>query len=57
LLGFLAGEMLLTDPAVVSRFGAIGEQSVTFAGIIGAVLVVAMGTYLQRRSRNSATGV
>jgi YjbE family integral membrane protein len=51
LLGFLAGEMLLTDPAVTSRFGAMGEQTVTFAGVLGAVLVVALGTYLTKRQQ------
>lgn len=54
LLGFLAGEMLLTDPAVTTRFGAMGEQTVTFGGILGAVLVVALGTYLQKRAKNAA---
>lgn len=54
LLGFLAGEMLLTDPAVTARFGAMGEQTVTFGGILGAVLVVALGTYLQKRAKNTA---
>jgi YjbE family integral membrane protein len=51
LLGFLAGEMLLTDPAVVSRFGAISEQNVLFGGILGAILVVALGTWLQKRNQ------
>jgi YjbE family integral membrane protein len=51
LLGFLAGEMLLTDPSVISRFGAMSEQTVTFAGAIGAALVVGMGVWLQKRSR------
>ena len=51
LLGFLAGEMLLTDPAVVTRFGAMGEQTVTFAGVVGAVIVVSLGTYLTRRRK------
>ncbi|WP_332777959.1 TerC family protein [Polaromonas sp.] len=55
LLGFLAGEMLLTDPAVTTMFGVIGEQSVTFAGILGAVLVVALGTYLQKRTQKVAS--
>jgi YjbE family integral membrane protein len=55
LLGFLAGEMLLTDPAVATRFGAMSEQTVTFAGIVGAVLVVALGTYLTKRSKTSAS--
>jgi YjbE family integral membrane protein len=55
LLGFLAGEMLLTDPAVVTQFGVIGEQMVTIGGILGAALVVALGTFMQkRRARSSA---
>jgi len=54
LLGFLAGEMLLTDPAVTTRFGAIGEQTVTFGGVMGAVLVVALGTYLTKRQKKHA---
>jgi len=54
LLGFLAGEMLLTDPAVVGYFGPIGEQTVTFGGILGAVLVVALGTYLTKRQAKKA---
>ena len=49
LLGFLAGEMLLTDPAVTGWFGAMGEQTVTFGGVIGAVIVVALGTWLSKR--------
>jgi YjbE family integral membrane protein len=52
LLGFLAGEMLLTDPAMTSHFGAIGEQNVLFGGILGAILVVALGTWLQKRQEN-----
>ncbi len=55
LLGFLAGEMLLTDPAVTTRFGAISEQTVTFGGVLGAVLVVALGTYLTKRQKKTAT--
>ena len=49
LLGFLAGEMVMTDPAVTQRFG---EQSATLAsaaGVAGALLVVALGKLLQRR--------
>ena len=48
LLGFLAGEMLLTDPAITTHLGAASEQTVTFGGVLGAVLVVALGTYLTR---------
>jgi YjbE family integral membrane protein len=53
LLGFLAGEMLVTDPAVTANLWTMEERSVTFAGILGAALVVALGTYLKKRSRNS----
>ena len=49
LLGFLAGEMLLTDPAVTERVGELSHTVVNIAGVIGAALVVAIGTYLQRR--------
>ena len=51
LLGFLAGEMLLTDPAVSRQFGEMSEQAVTVAGLIGAALVVLTGMYLMPRSR------
>jgi YjbE family integral membrane protein len=49
LLGFLAGEMLLTDPAVTQRLGEQSHTVVNTAGAIGAVLVVLLGTLLQRR--------
>ena len=56
LLGFLAGEMLVTDPAVTRQFGAVSDQNVTFAGVLGAVLVVALGSYLTKRhQKKSAT--
>lgn len=51
LLGFLAGEMLLTDPAVTTRFGELSHDVVNGAGAIGAVLVVAVGLWLQKRAR------
>jgi YjbE family integral membrane protein len=55
LLGFLAGEMLLTDPAVVARFGELSHTIVNTAGAIGAAFVVGIGTLLQRRrERNHA---
>ncbi|OOG48379.1 TerC family protein [Polaromonas sp. A23] len=54
LLGFLAGEMLLTDPAVTAQFGVIADQTVTIGGVLGAALVVALGTYLQKRAHASA---
>ena len=57
LLGFLAGEMLLTDPAITSQFGAMSEQTVTFGGVMGAVLVVALGSYLTKLSAGKSARV
>ena len=54
LLGFLAGEMLLTDPAVTARFGELPHELVNIAGAIGAVIVVVVGLWLQRRARTKA---
>ena len=54
LLGFLAGEMLFTDPAFVARFGEQDHVAVNAAGIVGAVLVVAVGLWMQRRARARA---
>ena len=51
LLGFLAGEMLLTDPAVTARFGELSHDVVNVAGAIGAAIVVVVGLWLQRRAR------
>ena len=53
LLGFLAGEMVLTDPAVAAKFGEQPHWLVNAAGAVGAALVVALGTVLKRR--HSAT--
>ncbi|MES2226831.1 MAG: TerC family protein [Pseudomonadota bacterium] len=50
LLGFLAGEMLLTDPALVARFGEQSHTAVNLAGAVGAVIVVAAGLWMQRRA-------
>jgi YjbE family integral membrane protein len=54
LLGFLAGEMLLTDPAFIEWFGKTGEQTILFAGVIGAALVVGLGLWMQKRSAKTA---
>jgi YjbE family integral membrane protein len=51
LLGFLAGEMLLTDPAVTLRFGVMSSDVVHGAGAVGAALVVGLGLMLQKRAR------
>ncbi len=54
LLGYLAGEMMLTDPAVGQHFGEQSHAAANLAGIIGAVLVVGLGRYLQRRQSAAA---
>ena len=51
LLGFLAGEMMLTDPAVSERFGTISPDTINGAGAVGAVAVVAAGQWWQYRVR------
>ena len=53
LLGFLAGEMLLTDPAVVGWFGKMSETTIAVAGVLGAALVVALGKILGRRAETT----
>ena len=50
LLGFLAGEMLLTDPAVIGWFGKMSDTTITLAGVVGAVLVVALGKILGQQA-------
>lgn len=54
LLGFLAGEMTLTDPAVDNYFGHQSHLAVNAAGTIGAILVVMLGLYLKRRHSSHA---
>lgn len=54
LLGFLAGEMLLTDPAVNTYLGEMSHQTVTLAGFIGAAVIVTVGRYLNRRAQRAS---
>ncbi len=49
LLGFLAGEMFLTDPALVQRVGELPHWQINVGGALGAALVVALGMLLRRR--------
>jgi len=51
LLGFLAGEMLLTDPALVERIGELPHWQVNVGGAVGAALVVALGVAMRRRQK------
>ena len=52
LLGWLAGEMMLTDPAIHRWFAEVPESAVRIAGIVGAVVVVIVGKLLQRRAKS-----
>lgn len=54
LLGFLAGEMIVSDPALNGVFDTIPHAD-KWAGALGAAIVVALGTYLSRRAHAKAT--
>ena len=54
LLGWLAGEMMLTDTALRGWFGEVGENAVRIGGVVGAVVVVIVGKWLQRRAKSHA---
>jgi predicted tellurium resistance membrane protein TerC len=49
LLGWLAGEMILTDPAIVARFGELPHSTVYIGAGLGAAIVVAVGLFLKKR--------
>lgn len=51
LLGWLAGEMILTDPAVVARFGELPHSTVYIGAAVGAALVVGMGLFIKKRQQ------
>jgi YjbE family integral membrane protein len=51
LLGFLAGEMIVSDPALEPWIGEVSHLTSDIVGVVGAVIVVAAGTLLQRRAR------
>lgn len=50
LLGFLAGEMFVTDPVDKDFFDKLTDSHV-WAGLIGAATVVAIGTYAARKNK------
>lgn len=54
LLGWLAGEMMLTDPALHRWVAEVPESAVRIAGVVGAVVVVILGKLLQRRASRRA---
>jgi len=49
LLGFIAGEMMVDDPAIRSWIAANAAESATIAPAVGFVLVVAVGMWLVRK--------
>jgi YjbE family integral membrane protein len=51
LLGFVAGEMLVSDHALEHLFQSAGKSSTTIVELAGAVGVVLVGTWLARRRR------
>jgi YjbE family integral membrane protein len=51
LLGWLAGEMILTDPAVVARFGELPHSTLYIGAGLGAAIVVALGLFLKKRQQ------
>jgi YjbE family integral membrane protein len=63
LLGYLAGEMIVTDPAIAGWFTATFPQhdlhlsegfEISIAGLIGAAIVWIVGTYLSKRASAKA---
>jgi len=53
LLGFLAGEMLLTDPGFTAHFGQQSHEVINIVGGMGAAIVVLVGQWMQRRARRA----
>ena len=56
LLGWIAGEVLATDPAYAAQLNAITPHAKTILEIGCAVLVVALGYFLQRRAKQKHKG-
>ncbi|TDM05828.1 MAG: hypothetical protein C4K60_14090 [Ideonella sp. MAG2] len=54
LLGWLAGEMIVTDPAVLAHWGAVPHATALAAAGFGALLVVGLGRFLKARHQTSA---
>jgi len=53
LLGWIAGGMMVTDPALMKQFGDGLAEYATIAGIAGAVAVMAFGELMKRRAQKS----
>jgi YjbE family integral membrane protein len=55
LLGFLAGELFVTDPAVTVWFHMYLPEADMVLGAAGAVLVIALGRWLRERKESPST--
>lgn len=49
LLGYVAGQMIFSDPGLVALLPPMPEWSAKVAGLVGAVLVVVVGRWLEQR--------
>lgn len=49
LLGYVAGQMILSDPGIVGLLPPLPDWSAKAAGAVGAVLVVVVGRWLEQR--------
>jgi predicted tellurium resistance membrane protein TerC len=54
LLGFVAGEMLVSDRALAPFFASVGTASTTIVEVAGAVGVVLVGRWLAGRKGKAA---
>jgi YjbE family integral membrane protein len=54
LLGWLAGEMVLTDPGLRRWTGELPEVTATGAGFVGAAFVVVAGKWLRHRAARTS---
>ena len=57
LLGFLAGEMFVTDPVVIEWFKANVPQAPIIFGAIGAIGVVVVGRWLHHRQTSAGAAL
>ena len=55
LLGWIAGGMMMTDPALIKQFGEDLADYATIAGIAGAIGVMAVGELVKRSSKKAST--
>ena len=49
LLGYVSGQMIFSDPGVIDLLPQMPDWSARAAGIVGALLVVAVGRWLEQR--------